>query len=227
MILAEQEIQVLYDEKWVRFLKRAWLFRHIPFVRFVLAAGSMALGNVHEKSDFDVIVAARPGRIFTVRLFTIIFFGAFGWRRKKLTHHDEAADKICLNHFVTEASYRLTPPYDNYWKALYHALVPLYGAKVEINKFFAVNDWMGGGRVFEDDLRYDVRKSSAVARFFEWLLGGRLGDWFEAGMKKIQVWRIERGLSAELGYKPRVIYGDTELEFHPDTRRIEALKTVL
>ncbi|MEK9186408.1 MAG: hypothetical protein AAB885_02360 [Patescibacteria group bacterium] len=40
-------------------------------------------------------------------------------------------------------------------------------------------------------------------------------------MKRIQVKKIESGLAKQSGYKPRIVYTDQELEFHPDTRRIE------
>ncbi len=39
-------------------------------------------------------------------------------------------------------------------------------------------------------------------------------------MKRLQVKRIEKSLkSGAPGYQPRIIYNDSELEFHPDTKR--------
>src|SRR3989338_8362689 len=99
-VILKRQQQVLYDKKWRKFLRRTWLFKYIPFVDFALAAGSMALGNVSPESDFDVIIGARPGRVFTTRFFCVVAFGVFGWRRTKLNHRESAADKICLNHFV-------------------------------------------------------------------------------------------------------------------------------
>src|SRR3989338_3476442 len=113
-ILPRRQQQVLHDKKWIKFLRRTWLFKHIPFVDFALAAGSMATGNVRPESDFDVIIGARAGRIFTARFFCVIAFGFFGWRRAKLNHKESAADKICLNHFVTEKSYQLSGSRNTY-----------------------------------------------------------------------------------------------------------------
>lgn len=215
--------QVLYDEKWKKFLRRVWLFRHIPFIEFALAAGSMATGNVHPDSDFDVIVSVRGGRIFTARLFAVAAFGTLGWRRKKFGHKEAAADKICFNHFVTESSYRLTPPYNKYWQFLYQKLVPIFGSASKINSFWRANgDWLGMVPECRDDLRYRRKNSSVIQRAVEFILGGRLGDVLENIFKAAQIKRIESSLKSDSpGYKPRLIYSDFELEFHPDTRRIE------
>lgn len=227
-ILKHRQQQVLHDKKWIKFLRRTWLFRWIPFVEFALAAGSLVTGNVHIDSDFDVIVGAMPGRIFTARFFSVIGFGFFGWRRKRLSHKEAAADKVCLNHFVTEKSYRLSPPHNAYWQNLYQNLVPVYGAQEKINKFFAANaDWLSQSKVivrpYIDDLRHIYRTGSFAKKIREWILDGCFGNWLERKLKALQVARIEKSFGTEAGYKPRVIYSDDELEFHPDTRRIELL----
>lgn len=222
-IIAKRQQQVLYDKKWLKFLRRTWLFRYIPFVEFVLAAGSMATGNVKPESDFDVIIGVKSGRIFTARFFAVIGFGFFGWRRTRLNHKETAADKICLNHFVTEKSYRLSPPHNDYWKNLYLNLAPVFGTPEKINKFFEANaDWLGRDRNYQDDLRHCYKSSSWVKRFRERLLGGRFGDWLEKTLRHFQISRIEKSLKNDPpGYKPRIKYNDEELEFHPDTKRIQ------
>lgn len=221
--LARRRQDVLHDKKWKLLARRGRLFRHIPFVGAALAAGSMALGNVRETSDFDVLVIARPGRIFTARFFSILFFGARGWRRTKLSHHETAADKICLNHFVTTEKMRLDPPHNVYWEELYRHLVPLYGSPEAVNLFFAANDWIDPPRRYRDDLRHQSGEPSRTRRALEAAFRGGAGDRLEGMLKKLQVRRIERGLAASAGHNPRIRYGDTELEFHPDTRRIDEM----
>lgn len=223
--------QVLYDQKWLKFLDRTWLFRYIPFVEFALAAGSMALGNVRSESDFDVIIGAKYGRIFTTRFFCILFFGLLGWRRKKWHSRESnvksqlsnVKDKICLNHFVTEKSYRLSPPHDAYWQNLYQHLVPIFGPVDQINRFFAANqDWLEKKRIYRDDLRHEYKQPSSFKLFLEKFLDSKIGDWLESILKRIQISRIKSGMIHDkTGYKSRMIYNDNELEFHPDTRRIE------
>jgi hypothetical protein len=208
--------------KWRKFLNRAGLFRFIPFADFMLAAGSLAMGNVHEHSDFDVIMGAKPGRIFTVRFFSVLIFGLFGWRRNKSSCGKSASDKICLNHFVTPSNYRLRSPYNAYWQKLYGNLVPIAGDKGKINDFFSANDWLDKKREYVDiDERHIIFDKSLFARVAERVLSSRFGDFVEKKMKNWQIKRIEAGLKSGLGYKPRVFYGSEELEFHPDTKRIE------
>lgn len=213
--------QVLYDCKWKKFVRRARLFRHIPFVEFVFGAGSMAVGGVRKDSDFDVIVGARHGRIWSARLFAVLAFGMCGWRRKKLTHDEAAADKICLNHFVTERSFALSPPQNASWRILYQNLVPLVGASEAIQSFFDANaGWMGERRAYHDDLRHGVLVSSRFKRGIERLFAGATGAWVERGLRAIQLAVIRRGLPLpRAGHAPRIVYTDDELEFHPETNR--------
>lgn len=217
---------VLYDQKWIKFLRRTWLFRFIPFADFALAAGSMALGNVNPDSDFDVIVGARAGRIFTARFFCVLAFSLLGWRRKKMHNSTgEARDKICLNHFVTPAAFRLSPPHNAYWKNLYWNLVPVFGSVEAVRAFWNANrEWLGEKVVYQDDLRHQHKTSSRLKIFLERFLDYLGGDRLEKFLKKIQVEKIEKSLEADQpGHKPRIIYNDNELEFHQDTARIEIL----
>jgi len=207
----------LYDKKWRVFVRRAKLFRQAPFVDFVFGAGSMALGNVTEESDFDVLVGTRTGRIFTARFFCVLLFGLFGWRRKKLMHHEAASDKICFNHFVTLSSSKLSPPYNDYWNALYERLVPIYGRRDLLDEFLAKNlEWNNRVQKFGDDLRHVGSESSFLKKTFEVLFSGFFGDFAEKVLKRLQVLRIESSLLHDPpGFKPRIKYSDTELEFHP------------
>src|SRR3989344_7221669 len=216
--ISKRNQQVLHDKKWIKFLRRTWLFAWIPFVDFTLAAGSLATGEVKDSSDFDVIVGARYGRIFTARFFSIALFGFLNERRKKLSHDEEAQDKLCFNHFVTEKSLRLSPPHHLYWHELYARLVPLYGEPAAIQKFFDANDWLPERRAFLPDTRH-FEGSSAAKKVFERVLGGKLGDALEAALRKIQLSRINRSMKKEIdGFRPRIRVSDDELEFHPDQK---------
>jgi len=215
-------------QKWQKFSKRIWPFQFIPFIDFVFAAGSLATGNMHENSDFDVIVAVQQGRIFTARFFCVLVFGLLGWRRKR---HDKSdlsnksngsySNKICFNHFVTPTAYRLSPPYNEYWKKLYQSLVPVYGDKEKIHQFFNTNEGWAGRPIGPIRLIGPIRPIGLIGRIGQVILSGWFGDTFERILKKIQIRRIEQSLSSQTGYKPRIVYNDNELEFHPDTKRIE------
>jgi hypothetical protein len=213
----------LYQRKWRKFLKRSWPLRHVPFVDFVFAAGSLATRNLREESDFDVIVGARQGRIFTVRMLCFLLFKPLGlWARHESENHKFYKDKLCFNHFVTPEVYRLSPPHNDYWKKLYLSLVPIFGDKIVIQRFYRANeDWLGKTPLYQEDKRHIYKKSGWLKKSLEWALSGRIGDWLENMFKKIQIKKIKRGVEYQETYKPRIIISDKELEFHPDTRRIE------
>jgi len=209
----------LLNQKWQKLLGLIKRFKYVPFVEFVLVAGSMATGEIHEKSDFDLIVGVRSGRIFTARQFSAGIFELTGHRRKGADHKENTKNKICLNHYVTFESYCLAPPYDEYWIYLYQNLVPVYGNKKSIENFFNTNKWAGKMEI--DYGRWQGEDRSFWKRFGEFVLKSKPGSFIEKIFKKYQTQRVEKGLEKAKGYKPRVKYNDTELKFHMDTRRIE------
>ena len=218
-----RESDKVLEDKWRRLLRYRRFFRHIPFIEFVLVAGSMALGTVDKHSDLDVIVGARDGRIFTVRFLCVALFGLLRVRRRGIDRGEKASNKLCFNHFVTPAKYTLSPPYNAYWIKLYQNLVPLFGKRNGIERFFKANDWAKPGKV-KNNSRWLQRDTSVVKKFSERMLGGRLGSALERFVKRYQVRRIERGVArGALGFEPRFRYDDTELEFHMDTRRIKEM----
>lgn len=217
------DLDVLYDQKWCRLLGRSWLFGYLPFVNFVLVAGSMALRQVHNNSDFDVVVGARVGRIFTVRFFCWLVFGVLGWRRFKRALDSNCQDRFCFNHFVTRQSYCLRPPYNDYWCDLYSNLVPVYGDRNEIERFFASNFfWV------DKKPRLDLRSSGISNKkvipkvMAEKFLSGGVGDYIEIILRLLQKFKIKISMMKGIDfYQSRWIICDEELEFHQNTLRIE------
>lgn len=223
--------------KWSKLLKWRWLFNWIPFVDFALVAGSMAMGEERDDSDFDIILGCEKGRIFTARIFTIALFGFTGKRRKSTDGKEESKDKFCFSHFVTPDGYTLRPPYNAYWQKLYQNLVPIYGNKEAIQKFFEANTWadrekVGGstspilntpGRDAAERHRKSNLETSKKPNIFRWIceeiLKTPLGDLMESMLKKYQLKRIKR--KKPEGKNPRVYADETELELHPDTARID------
>lgn len=220
-LVAKRQQQVLYDIKWKKFLRRVRLVRSVPFVEFAFASGSMATGNVNPASDFDVLLGVREGRMFTARFFAALIFGMFGWRRSRLDHHEAAADKVCLNHFVTREAYCLKPPYSEAWRAMYSSLVPVFGKPEVINAFWEANSgWTGETTRMGEDTRYLGDKPNMFGRFLSAVLAGAIGDAAERTLRFLQMKKIERSMRAvPAEFRPRIIVSDIELEFHPDQRR--------
>ena len=211
----------LYERKWEEFSKRVRLFRFVPFTDFVMASGSLATGKIKEDSDFDVLVGVRYGRIFTNRFFAHLIFGLFGYRRPGHGHDGDVKDKICLNHFVTPASYKEDPPYSQYVKDLYQNLVPVIGDEDLIRYFFEANDdWMEPKRIYKKDERFLGEGRSWFKSFLEFLLGGYLGDILEKRLKSWQKTRAEGGLPDIMPEGARFVCTDEELEFHIDAKMV-------
>ena len=210
----------LHEQKWKKFLKRVRLFRFVPFTDFVMASGSLATGKIKEGSDFDVLVGVRYGRIFTNRFFAHVIFGLLGYRRPGHGHEGNVKDKICLNHFVTSASYREDGPYSEYVKNLYQNLAPVMGDEDLIGYFFERNDWMEPKRIYKADKRFLGEGSSWFKNLLEFLLGNSIGDRIEKLLGDWQKKRAIGGLPEEMPKGARFVCNDEELEFHTDAQMV-------
>lgn len=210
--------KLILDLKWRKLLKLAWWFRFVPFLEFVIANGSMVLGEANESSDFDVLVGVREGRIFTTRYILNFIFSILRARRLD-DIKGSSPNKLCFNHFVTSKTYH-RKELNDYGVRLYRNLVPLYGDEKDIREFFEANREYGiGPKMNLLDLRFqDDLKPNFIAQSLERLLNGWFGDLIE---KKIAEPIARKRLAKYLNQKPikdRVIVSEQELEFHFELR---------
>ncbi|MEK7626805.1 MAG: hypothetical protein AAB399_01385 [Patescibacteria group bacterium] len=209
--------KLILDVKWRKLLKLAKWFRFAPFVQFVLASDSMALGTVNEDSDFDVIVSVREGRIFTARYFINFIFSVLRARRLNDVK-GSSPDKFCFSHFITPVSFKKSG-LDEYGREIYRHLVPICGDGKSIGDFFEANKELGiKSETKLQDLRFSDSGPNLIGKMFEFLLGGWLGDIIE---KNIAEPVARRRLARYVEKKPkwdRVIISDKELEFHFDLK---------
>lgn len=205
---------LVLDMKWKRFLKSVRWLRHVPFVEFALASGSMAFGNVTPTSDFDLLVAVRKGRIFTTRYLINLLFTVLGMRRMN-DLHDADADKLCFNHFITEATFE-KQPHNFYRGQLHKNFVPLLGKKKSIAAFLKANQWANPSESLLWDKRFYDAGENGWKRTGEWVLDGIAGDLLERSiLKPIATRRLMRYV-AKKPKNGRVVVQDDELEFHFD-----------
>lgn len=210
----EQEKETV--QKYRTFLPALWWFQAVPFVRAVLASGSLALETCTSQSDWDVLVVARSGRLYTARIGLTVMAWLLGRLRTK--HSVIVRDLFCLNHYVSDGALELSH------RSLYVAhvlgrLVPSYDPQGYANNLWQANAWTrtlvpgADGPPPQHQLR-SVRDSfllKCVRRMGEWVLGGALGDALERFMMHMQVRRIVRGSS----FGGRIQATLTEIEFHP------------
>jgi len=216
----------LANRKWKKFLAIAKYLQLGPYLRAVFASGSLAVNNPEPKSDFDVFVVIRSGRLYTGRLFLWLISSILGARRGRFDV--VAPDKLCFNHYLTddnlELSHRglyiaqslanLRPVIDRGSGTLQKRyLTPL------TDKFIASNRWA-------NSYCYNFRQSNSyrdikpnrfmlgVAGTGEALLNNFFGDLLEKILKMFQQKRIkDNPATYESG--GRIIFSDKELEFHP------------
>ncbi|MDP3697891.1 MAG: hypothetical protein Q8R55_07890 [Candidatus Taylorbacteria bacterium] len=206
------------DRKWKKFLKQVKFLSLAPYLRGVFASGSMAINNTDEKSDFDVLVIAETGRLYTCRLFLWLISSLMGTRRKK--HEKIAPDKLCFNHYLTAVS--LYIPHESIFNAqTYVNLKPVMIRAELIDRFYTANLWLNNYvynfRPQKEFSRRSVKPSLFLivfARLGESILDSFLGDWLEFFFKKYQQKRINDDPKTHQS-GGRVVFGDNELEFHP------------
>ena len=220
------EREKIAAQKWKKFLKTAHWFQAVPYLRGMLASGSMALGNTDNESDFDVLAIARAGRLYTCRVFLSLMASLFGARRKRFDK--TAPDKFCFNHYIIDAS--LPIRHESLYNAqTYIHLKPVLIGDELFEDFYASNLWINkyvyNFRPANMFVRRSVKPSIAlrsVAVLGEFFLNNKLGDLLELSLKKYQHRRIRSNpVTYEKG--GRIVFNDGELEFHPHSFEAKAI----
>jgi hypothetical protein len=126
--------------------KKAKLISRFPFVRAVLASGSLSKGYMDEKSDLDFFIITAPRRLWIARTLLVMYKRIFLFNSHKY---------FCVNYFVDEDHLEIEEK--NLFTATELATaIPLYGAK-HYEKLLQVNSW-----IKEFFPNYTPRNSSAV-----------------------------------------------------------------
>jgi hypothetical protein len=71
--------------------KKAKLISRFPFVRAVLASGSLSKGYMDEKSDLDFFIITKPGRLWIARMLLVMYKRIFLFNSHKY---------FCVNYFI-------------------------------------------------------------------------------------------------------------------------------
>lgn len=193
-----------------------------PCVEGIAMSGSLAAGNTSYSSDLDLFVIAAPGRIWTARLILSLLSHLTGRRRRYW--HEEAPDKLCLNHYVTSDELAMPRAVRNLYAAiLYQNLRPLTGHHV-FTKFHQTNaTWIKRFLMFPASLPLPMRHIvepwpllNVCRRIIDTALREPIFNWLEHSAEKIQRRSIAKHTKA--GQPGRIALSSTELAFHPDTK---------
>lgn len=216
--------------RWKKAVKLIRWLSGVPFLKMVALCNMFPIETPRVDSDIDVVIVARHGRLWLVRLLVTMLIALTGqWRHKKV------AGKICLSFFISDQNLDLQKlyqekkiwfkkdPYLFNWAAL---LYPVYDREGTAAKFWAANGWVRqylpqSYPVQSVPLRTVRGRAGALTwpSFWERIWAGRAGDWLE---KTVRWWQWEymkaRG-DPEWLKNPNVIRSDEVLKFHEIDRR--------
>ena len=212
--LAREKISA---QKWRRCLNWTYWLQLAPWIRGMFVSGSLALGTVSEESDFDILVLVEPGRLYLARLFLSGITSLIGTRRTR--YETVAPDKFCFNHYLTLDALKIK--HESLYNAQTYAhLVPLAVSPALAGKFFAENLWINkyvyNFTPHQQTIRRTVLPSGflkGIAQLIEIILN-LAGDKFENWARHYQQKRIISNPATHAA-GGRVVYTNTELEFHP------------
>lgn len=161
-----------------------WWLRFVPFVRMVGITGTLAMKNAHIKSDLDVLIVIKNGKIWTGRTLVTIFLHFF----KKRRHGKKIADRVCLNHYTNDQTFEVIVK-DLFSTNEYMFLFPLYGWEI-YHKFQIKNQWIRNTKptyalsevppvktIVDSHISRSVRAVGELIFF---------ADWIEVWLKKIE-----------------------------------------
>lgn len=165
--------------------------RICPFVRMILVTGKLAMKNAHPKSDWDVLVVLKGGRIWIGRTFITMFAHILGKRR----HHDKIRNRVCFNYFIATNSMEIRNK-DLYSASEYFFCFPFFDAKNYFQRFQLRNHWI---RKYKPNYylaakeNFLLSRDNRITKLFRVLLENLLDhEFLEKYLEKIETEKIQR-----------------------------------
>ncbi len=224
-------------KRWKKALKLIGWISDVPFLKLVAMCNMFPIDTPKPESDIDIVIVAKHGRIWFVRLIVTLLIAMTGqWRHKKI------AGKLCLSFFMSDEHLDMQKLYKekNIWldndPYLYNWLAvatPIYDRDDTAQKFFTANAWVK--KYIPQSFTYDpvdLRrvKRSLIARgwqnFWEFVLAGKFGDFVEKAVRKLQSEYMKARGDQEWLRNPNVVRSDEVLKFHEVDRREEFASTL-
>lgn len=237
------ERQKISDQKWKKARKIIKYLQIIPYLRMIAISGSLAIANTKKQSDIDLLIITKHKRIWTNRFLITSFIHLLGKRR----HNKKTADRLCLNHYITDKSLKIDFP-SLYNAQTYAHLMPVSEIEPGIyKKFQKANQWIenylafypaspdaslakserasqGGSEQNDSNQRLIKNRKvlRKIARFQEIILNTFLGTILEKILAIFQKTIMKKHLPPARG-EGRVITDDFQLEFHPASPEVKIL----
>ncbi|MCK9378941.1 MAG: hypothetical protein M0P97_02240, partial [Candidatus Moranbacteria bacterium] len=177
---------ILKTKKMRKFI---WFLRFVPFVRMIGVTGRLAMKTAQSKSDWDLLVVLRSGRIWTGRTFFTIASHLMGKRR----YGKKIKDRLCLNYFITEKTLEITNK-DLFSANEYFFMFPVFDSGSIFEKFQSENSWI---KRFHPNYylaraeNYMIIKDGWLSSRVRWVLEKAFNwNWLEEFLEKIEKKKI-------------------------------------
>lgn len=201
-----QERAKASERVWKRArLYSRWL-RRLPFVRMVAVTGALAVNNVNGRHDIDLLVIARPGRVWLCRRGLI-----FCVRLGRLVRDD-----LCPNYILSEESLELSQR-DFFTAHELAQMVPVFGQSI-YGRMQRANAWAAtylpssqAGTVSSSHRNSDVPASGLVEK----VLRKRTFD----GWERWELERLQRKLRLQAGRDSEVVLTPDQCKGHTGLHR--------
>lgn len=189
----------------------------LPYIRMVALTGSLAVMNVSKAQDFDYMLVAAPGRVWTARAFALALN-----RFTRLQGYT-----LCPNLIVSETALEW-PLHDLYSARELCQMIPITGMKV-YDRLFTANLWMqdflpnvlnanaanlansaNGEEKNSRNLPVREIRVKTLQNLLELFLGGKLGDRFEQWEMNRKIARFSKqpGFGDETIFNAEVCQGN-------------------
>jgi hypothetical protein len=201
------------QQVWQRARRYFPILTRIPYVRMVAVTGALAVNNIDDRPDIDLLVLAEPGRVWLCRRFLVALV-----RVARLF-----SDDLCPNYILSTSKLALDQR-DFFTAHELAQMVPVFGAPL-YRAMLRDNSWAvdflprafdGGAPVARRAQRpsYNGRKRPLV-RIVERLLSLSLFDAWE----RWEMLRLKRKLSTEVGEAAEVICTPEQCKGHTGLHR--------
>ncbi len=203
--------------------KEKWMFALSPFVKMIAIANTLAYSNAKADGDIDILVVTQKNRLYTTRIFLTFWLLLLGkWR-----HGNNVKDRYCLSFLVTEDNIDMSnlkfPDSDDIYLCFWTKwLKPWFVTDNTVAKrYFTENIWVKkyipNTMFFNTNNKVDGKYF--IAKFFELLLHGGLGDLLENILSRMMQYKIKRNtINFDID---GTIADHKTLKFHPSGKRTE------
>lgn len=208
---------------WKKVFRYAKFLRFVPFLRMAAVCNNLSFGMVDEKSDIDLFIVTKKGRLFLARTIVTFIFSVLGVRR----HGNKAAGRFCLSFFVDDEFLdfsKIALENDIYLAFWIKNLIPVLDDGVS-KEFFMKNKWIRN--YFENDFVIEnlqeklmneygkvvIKPEGFLKNFLTWIFDGSFGNSVENKLKNWQMKRAKEKANA-VADNSGLMIGEHILKFH-------------